>query len=65
MPRSTRRAVSVVIGAVALVGLVAPQASADEAAASPVKRVITKLGFPTANVDNLVIDAAGAANDLV
>ncbi|WP_369360774.1 hypothetical protein [Streptomyces sp. cg2] len=55
---------SVVVGAVALVGLVVPQASADEAA-SPVKRVITKLGFPTGNVDNLVIDAAGAASDLV
>ncbi|MFI1200284.1 hypothetical protein ACH4VR_12645 [Streptomyces sp. NPDC020883] len=64
MPRSSRRAVSVVVGAVALVGLMAPQASADEAA-SPVKRVITKLGFPTGNVDNLVIDAAGAASDLV
>ncbi|MEK2479376.1 MULTISPECIES: hypothetical protein [Streptomyces] len=63
MHRGTRRIVAVVIGAVALVGLMSPQASAG--GGSPVKRAIMKLGLPPDGIGTLLIDAAGAAAAIV
>ncbi|GGX20666.1 hypothetical protein ACH4YO_27925 [Streptomyces noursei] len=63
MHRGTRRTVAVVIGAVALVGLMSPQASAG--GGSPVKKAIMKLGLPPDGIGTLLVGAAGAAASLV